>query len=278
MLHIVIPVHNRINYTLKCLESLSQQTTSAFKIVIVDDGSSDGTSEAISEKYPDVIIVKGGGSLFWTKATNLGIRYALDHGAQLIMTLNNDTIATPDFVQKMLSYHEESPNSILGAFALDAMTKEPIYAGEIINWKRHKYESLLNINKKFEGLGNVSHFPGRGLLIPKNVIEKIGLFDEKNFPHYLADYDYTHQAVKNGFSIYCNYEAKLFIYPEESGNAEIRRKKSLQNYYKHLFDLKGGGNLIYFTRYALKNCPYKYLPSFLLIGYAKRCLGFFIKK
>jgi GT2 family glycosyltransferase len=69
---IVIPAHNRKPLTLACLESLARQTFSDFAVAVVDDGSTDGTSEAIQEAFPQVHLILGSGDLWWTRATNLG--------------------------------------------------------------------------------------------------------------------------------------------------------------------------------------------------------------
>ena len=58
MLYIVTPVFNRINFTKQYLYALNNQTTRNFKIVIVDDGSTDGTSEMIKKNFPEVILLK----------------------------------------------------------------------------------------------------------------------------------------------------------------------------------------------------------------------------
>ncbi len=73
------------------------------------------------------------------------------------------------------------------------------------------YQPLLDKLPKDQqkGLHKVTHFPGRGLWIPRKVFDVLGLFDEKKFPHYYADYDFTHSAVRAGFEIYCNYDARL---------------------------------------------------------------------
>ena len=64
------------------------------------------------------------------------------------------------------------------------------------------------------------------------------------------------------------------MYSEEGGNYQIRKNKSIKNYFRHLFGIKGGGNLKIFTIYAVKNCPKKYLPTFLIIGISKRIFGY----
>lgn len=278
MLHIVIPVHNRRQFTHDCLCSLRRQTIADHKIIIVDDGSTDGTSQMLATEFAEVTILKGTGNLYWTAAVNLGIRHALKQGADHIMTLNNDTIASRDFIEKMLLWSARQPNAILGALDIDSMTGKPYYGGEYINWKWNTTTFLLDIlpASKQKGLHEVSVFPGRGLLVPRKVFESIGLFAEKSLPHYMADYDFTAMAKRNGFKVYCNYDARLYTYPEEGGDHKLRGEKNIFNYFKHLFSIKGGGNLKNFTIYTFRNSPAPWIPLHLMKGYAQRIFGYFL--
>ncbi|WP_299989677.1 glycosyltransferase family 2 protein [uncultured Pontibacter sp.] len=279
MISIVIPVFNRKEYTRDCLQSLKKQTDQRFKVIIVDDGSTDGTEDMLREEFPEVEVLKGSGNLFWTAGVNMGIRHALKQDAQLIMTMNNDVITDERLLEKMYYWHEQKPAALLGALEMDANTKQPIFGGERLNWLLNTIDEVLPTLSAEEqkGLHPVTHLPGRGLLIPRAVFEKIGLFDQDRFPHYIADYDYTHTARRAGFELYVNYDARLLTYPEESGERQIRSEKSFKNYYKHLFDLKGGGNLRDFTRFTLKNCPTPYIPFHLANGYTRRLFGYFLK-
>ena len=279
MIYIVIPVFNRLKFTLECLHSLNNQTTKDFKIIIVDDGSTDGTQEVIRKEYPHVILLETSGDLYWTATINVGIKYAIEHNAEYVLTLNNDTLASKDFIKNIIVWSRKYPMALFGAYAIDAISKQPVYGGEIIDWKRIRSKSWLDILPVNEHIGihKVSHFPGRGLLIPVSCFEKIGYFDEITFPHYAADYDFTHKAIRNGFEIYCNHDAKLLIYPDESGDRHNRKKKNLKNYINHLFNKKGGGNLRNFTLYVIRNCPIVYVPSYLVVGYLRRLIGFWIK-
>lgn len=279
MIYIIIPVHNRKEFTRDCLESLRRQTYKSFVVVLVDDGSTDGTVEMVEKMFPEVKILSGDGTLFWTASINLGIRYALENNAEFILTLNNDTIAFDDFLEKMIYWAKKTPGALLGALAIDHQTKKPVYGGSIINWKINKTMNLIDhVNPlQQKGLHEVTHYPGRGLLVPAYIFTKIGLFDEIALPHYYADYDFTHLAIRKGFKVFSNYDAKLYIYPEESGDFANRKKKSLRNYKNHLFSIKGGGNLKNFTKYTFRNCPTFYVPIFLLIGYFRRIFGYLIK-
>lgn len=278
MIYTVIPVHNRKNFTRECLISLRLQTPE-HKVVIVDDGSTDGTKEMLQTEFPEVIVVEGDGNLFWTAAINLGIRHALELGADYIFTLNNDTIAAPDLLEKMLLWAERTPDALLGAFDIVAKTMKPHYGGEVVIWRWDKSRFLLDELKPDEqhGIHEVSLFPGRGLLIPRKVFDKIGFFEEKLLPHYMADYDFTHLARRNGFKIYCNYDAKVYTYPEESGNHLIQKSKTWRNYYNHLFSIRGGSNLKNYTIYIWRNCPWQEMPMSLFVGYMRRIVGFWLK-
>lgn len=275
-IYVVIPVFNRIIFTRDCLKSIYNQTWKNYKIIVVDDGSTDGTKEMLINEFPEVHIIQGNGNLWWTKATNLGVRYALENNADFILTLNNDTILFEDFLDKMLFWAEKYPNALFGSLALDRQTREIVYGGEIINWKWAIYDKILDKipDGSRKGLYEVSHFPGRGLLIPSDVFKKIGLFDEKNFPHYAADYDFTHRAIRHCYKVFVNYDSKIIIFPDESGSVKLRENKNIGNYINHLTSFKGGGNLKIFIKYAWINCPKKHLVTFTFMGVIRRIFGY----
>lgn len=279
MIYIVTPVFNRKVFTKNYLEALKQQTNQNFKIIIVDDGSTDGTAAMIESDFPNVILLKEKGDLWWAEATNIGVRYALEKGADYVMTLNDDTLPEHDYIEKMYMGIKQEPNALLGAFAIDTDNGKPVFGGEILNWKTGKYENLLNqiSENNRKGLKEVNVFPGRGLVIPKKVFTDIGFYDSKNFPQTVADLDFTCRAYHYGYKIYCNYDAKIGIYTEESGGVALVKNRSWKNYYNHLFGMRGGGNLKWFIVFTFKNAPKKYLATYLIRGIAVRVFGYPLK-
>ncbi|MEM6805505.1 MAG: glycosyltransferase family 2 protein [Bacteroidota bacterium] len=279
MMYLVIPVHNRREFTKNCLLSLQNQTDLDFETVVIDDGSTDGTAEMLQADFPEIPVLKGDGNLWWTGSVNLGIRYALEQGASHVMTLNDDTLHAPDFIEKTRFWSDKFPQAVIGGLEYDQANDKIIYGGERLNEFTAIFQPILDDLPESErhGLKMVTHLPGRGLLIPKEVFEKIGYFDNERFPHYLADYDFTYQAYKNGFDIYCNYDAKIYTYPEASGMVEFRKVKSLKAYKDHLFSIRGGANLRDFTRFAVKNCSKANLLPHLAFGYTRRLFGYWIK-
>lgn len=274
-LAIIIPTHNRCAITRDGLTCLSRQADPDFEIVVVDDGSTDGTREMIRSDFPRITLLLGDGNLWWSAATNLGIRHALEGGAAAVMTLNDDTLPRPSFVGNMKQAAREAPGALIGALAVDPISGTPVYWGERVFWPAASHRPLSRpAPSELRGLHPVTHFPGRGLLIPAAVFARIGLFDARRFPHYAADYDFTLRAGKAGFPVLCAYGAPLGVRVEESGGGTLIQHRSAANYLRHLTGMKGVGNLRIFFRYAIRNCPLAWLPFCLASGFTRRLLGY----
>ena len=115
--HVVIPVFNRLSMTLGCLESLSVQTDKMMNVVLVDDGSTDDTSEVVLKRFPEVHILEGNGDLWWTGAINLGIRHVLSSAApgDYVVLVNNDTYFESDFITRCRKTAQRYPNALIGS-------------------------------------------------------------------------------------------------------------------------------------------------------------------
>lgn len=279
MIYVITPTFNRVGFTRQYLEALEKQTVKNFKTIIIDDCSTDGTQEMIEYNFPNVVLLKEKGDLWWAESTNIGVKFAIDNGATHIITLNDDTVPENDFIEKMMYWASIKPNVLLGAVGVSNKTNKIIFGGKNIDWKNRSIKDLLDTLDENElyGLHEVNFFPGRGLLVPVEVFNEIGFYDSKNFPQTIADLDFTHRAYDAGYKIFCNYDAKIMIYEDESANSYYKKNKSIKNYMMHLFSKKGGGNIFRFIKYAYKNCPKEYLFLFILRGLFGRLLGYWRK-
>lgn len=279
MIHVVIPVLNRWHFTEPCLIALRRQTCREFKVVIVDHGSTDGTRQHIAALFPEVTLLHGDLSMWWTAATNMGVRHALADGTDAVLTLNNDTVPSDDYIENLLAAARAAGHdALIGSTALDQRTGEIVSSGECVNWLFEQAESpRMPANGDRDALVSCERYPGRGLLVPARVFKKIGLYDEVAFPHYLADYDFSQRARAAGFTLYCATAATLGTYPEETSGNALVKAKSLRHYAQHLFTRRGGAQLTSFYRYAFRHCPTYALPSFLMLGTARRVAGYWLK-
>jgi GT2 family glycosyltransferase len=202
-LSVIITCYNRRNQTLDALQALYNQSVK-FDVYLVDDGSSDGTSKAIKELYPEVKIIQGTGNLFWVGGMRLAFSEALQHDYEYYLWLNDDTILDSDAIESLLHVHqklfqEKSLDSIIVGSTKDMLSGKATYGGAVKSskWYSNKYEFL----QPSSNLQECDTMFGNCILIPKEVARQVGNID-KAFIHSLGDLDYGLRARKLGSSIW----------------------------------------------------------------------------
>ncbi len=191
--YIVIPVHNRCATTLACLSHLSQtQVLSDYTVVVVDDGSTDGTAAAIRAMYPTVHVLAGDGNLWWTGAIGLGMTYAQAQGADVILWLNDDCLPEPGAIAKLVEVVQTQPRTIASAACYTPGGTKPLATG-------------------FQGRRRCAAYPGELLpvegtsgycvAIPRAAVVAIGYPDARHFPQYGGDGMYLLRATRAGFRV-----------------------------------------------------------------------------
>ncbi|MBC7696707.1 MAG: glycosyltransferase family 2 protein [Burkholderiales bacterium] len=250
MIHIVIPVFNRWRFTEPCILSLLRQTHTDFKIIVADHGSTDGTSEKIKDQFPQVILLKGDESMWWTAATNMGVKYALENGADYVLTLNNDLVVMHDYLNQLINAAQKNLNTIIGSVSLNKNdTSIIVFAGVKWNTITAKYKPSININLSYTEvmnkytLINTDMLPGRGTLIPVSVFKKIGLFDEVNFPHYAADEDFSLRAFDSGYHLAVATKAAVLSEIDATGLTKNYKKKGFFFWRDTFFSMKSPNKL-----------------------------------
>lgn len=194
---IIIPVYNRKLITLKCLENLKQvESLLCYQVVVVDDGSTDGTQLAIKALYPEVVVLSGDGNLWWTGAIKCGMEYAIDHGADYLFWLNDDCLPQPGAIETLLNVAKKSAQTIVGGQSLDPKSLEPSYGGVVL--RRGKIQP---INAPSDGFIECEGLNGNLVCFSKDVVQAIGYPDERRFPQYHGDTAYTHQAKTRGYKL-----------------------------------------------------------------------------
>lgn len=201
---VLMTCHNRAQKTLRCLEALYAQKTDKdieYHIFLVDDGSTDNTSEAVKSKYPQAIVIRGNGSLFWNRGMHLAFETALKTGFDFYLWLNDDTFLYTSAVDSMLSVHASlaekgEGNSIVAASTKDPDTKDFSYGGYRLRKNLLNPLDLYLVEPEQEAIPVVT-FCGNCVLIPEAVADLVGNMDPV-YQHRWGDVDYGLQAREKG--------------------------------------------------------------------------------
>jgi len=210
---IVIPVHNRRALTLACLECLRWSAGDAhWKIVLVDDGCTDGTAEAARQTHPHVEIVTGDGSLFWTGAMALGMDHAMSLGATEIVWLNDDTQPDEASLRRIVGLVREDPFLMVASTAV--ANGEPRTTCSLHFKPAPPVPGMLR---------EADVLAGYLVAFSAEVVRRIGLPDAVRWPHYAGDSSYTRQAHRAGFHLRVDGDSFIHMAENETypGVAEV---------------------------------------------------------
>lgn len=214
---IVAPVHNRREITLLCLRSLARLNTEELNIhiIIVDDGSTDRTGEAISREFSEVEVVPGDGNLWFTEGTNMGVRAALKYQPDYILMINDDAVFDADFLRYMVETAEKYPRSVVGSLLLlwDMPHKlfqvAPIWNTWKGGWQHWEQQTIWTIpTKPWE----VDIIVGNCVLVPVEAIREQGLMNSKRYPNF-GDAEYTPRLKRNNWRLLIDPRARVFCQP-----------------------------------------------------------------
>lgn len=200
---ILMTYHNRKAKTLACLDSIISKNSMKFDYYVVDDGSTDGTSDEIKSRYPFINIIRGDGNLFWNKGMYLAFSSAVKNKYDYYIWVNDDVEFYEGIFDKMLTLLQKCDEKeiILAGSTVDRDTKMLTYGGvKVLN----KYKPLnYTLVEPGDELKECDTMNGNCVIISSEVVDSIGIIDEK-YHHSYGDYDYGLRAKKVG--------AKLYVY------------------------------------------------------------------
>ena len=281
---LIMPVFNKLEYTSKCVNTLepmlsdSRFSNSVFSMVIVDDGSTDGSGRWLREHHPWITVLEGDGNLWWSGGVNMGTAHALEvlH-ADYLLLWNNDVVPADDYFIQMDRLLGEIPSDVVAGSKIFQLGNERMLwsCGGVFNPRNgniymHGFEKP--DSEEFAQPMEVDWQPGMGTLIPSGVIRKIGYWDQKHFPQYHGDSDYTLRAKEAGFRIVTYPNLALF---NDQTNTGLAHGGSWKGLFQVLTSIRSNLNFrkyFYFYRKHARS-PLAYLH--LVKSYYKIIGGFF---
>ena len=194
---VLMTCHDRREQTLGCLGLLMRQLKPDDRVFLVDDGSSDGTAAVIAAQYPNVVVVKGDGSLYWAKGMHKAWETAVADRQDWdgYLWLNDDTELWSDAIARLLAVN----------------AGDRIVVGELENAK----------GEIVYGTRSGGLFTGNCVLVPRKVYERIGMICG-DYSHAWADSDYAMMAQRAGIV------HDLWLYRRRNWNCFVAIASSLR--------------------------------------------------
>ena len=246
LISVIVLNYNGKGFLNSCLSSLASQTYSDFEVIVVDNGSRDGSPEYIEENYPWVRLAKNDENLGFAGGTNVGIRAAK---GEFIITLNNDSRADSRFIEELIKPMADPEVGVCAAKMLfpDGRINS---AGICISrsgaaWDRGMFEPDRG---QYEFVEEVFGACAGAALYRREMMDEIGLFDE-DFFLYLEDVDLAFRARLAGWK--CIYVPGARVIHHHGGTAGVG--SDLAVYY-------GNRNIVW---YPIKDFPFRLLITSL---------------
>lgn len=207
---VVVLAWNNYADTAECLGSLGRLAYSSYQVVLVDNGSTDGTPQRVREQFPDVVVIENGANIGVPFGYNVGFRYALDHGANYVFMINNDTTVDPLILNHLvlaarhqnagilapIVYYYDQPTEVWSSGArYRAFPPAIVFERRIFPTNGHYHE--------------LEYALSCGLLITRTAFERAGLFDE-NFRFLWDDHDFSKRVRDAGLTILQVPQARMW--------------------------------------------------------------------
>jgi GT2 family glycosyltransferase len=203
LVYIILVTWNHWAATEECLAKLVKMDYPNYRIVLVDNDSTDGTPERVETLYSSVVVLRNERNLGFAAGCNTGLRYSLRQGTEFLLILNNDTIAPADFVSRLVASAGTLPTAgVLTPIARHAEDPDRLWPTAGFRHRlTNDYVELRPDQLRTDHPLSADYVFGTAMFVRREVFERVGLFDERFFMYY-EDMDFCLRAGDAGFQLY----------------------------------------------------------------------------
>lgn len=225
--YIVIVTYNGMSWIDTCLKSCSNHP-----VIIVDNASNDKTVSFIETNYPNVLLLKQSENLGFGQSNNIGISYALDHGAEHVFLLNQDAYLMDTVLEELISFQKQNPDyGILSPIHITGNQKklDKNFSNFMLKEKTGQFYSDFVLGNPLAPVYEVPFVNAAAWLVSKKCLVTVGGFDPLFF-HYGEDDNYCQRAIYHGFKI--GVLPQVFVIHDREERVEVKPTVFSPEYYK----------------------------------------------
>lgn len=218
VVHCVVPVHNRLAITRRFVAQMHQQDYPSISVVVVDDGSTDGTGQWLASLGDARFrVITGSGSLWWGGAMTLGMRevFSRAHDDDYLLMLNDDVRIRPDYVSALVRASADAGGAVVGSAQRLENSGKSFAAAYHIDYARMRFLEPV------DG-ASIDALPARGTLFPVRVARAAGVI-HRGLPHHLGDLEYTARVKERGAMLIVSPAAEILTEDVPPSQAAARR-------------------------------------------------------
>jgi len=260
-IYILLPVHNRREITRRIIACLQQQTFQNFHLVLIDDGSTDGTTEMVRERISSLTILQGRGDWWWGGSLHQGYLWLKSQqldASSIVLMINDDAVFDADYLQTAIAILQGRQRTLLISHAYGEASRKLFDGGIHADWKTLKFRLETNPAR-------INCASTRGLFLYVSDFLNIGGFYPRLLPHYASDYEFTVRAYHKGYTLIADERLKLYSNESATGITHFRNEKSYRDFLKHLFSKKYALHPVYYSSFILLACPWPWKIFHLMI-------------
>ena len=233
---IILVNYNGFSDTVECIESIKKNTYSNYELIVVDNGSTEKpTTSDLNAIKETSIFIPLEKNIGFSGGNNVGIRYAIEHGSDYVLLLNNDTVVERHFLTQMVNAAQKKNDlGVIGGKIKYYSNPDKIWFGGGGFDESNGYVWHKRYNQTDDQGGNdiieQSFLTGCLMLIPIPIINTVGLLDEKFFL-YCEDTEFSCRVRKHGFKLWLCEDAVIYhkVSASSGANSYITTYYSVRN-------------------------------------------------
>jgi GT2 family glycosyltransferase len=252
-IYILLPVHNRRKVTQCFIDCLKAQTFQNCHLILIDDGSTDGTAEMVQQEIESLTVIRGNGNWWWAGSLQQGYLWLKSQKinlSDLILIVNDDSEFSHNFIETGFNLLANQKKTLLASECYSQQTHKLIDAGVNLDWQHNKIEITLQQDQ-------ISCFSTKGLFLRWEDFLEIGGFYPHLLPHHAADYEFTTRAFRKGMKPMIDARLKLWSNELTTGYYGLQSEHGWVSLRK-LFSKKSAQNPITLTIFVALSCPWQW--------------------